>query len=166
MQQTEESAVSIRPEDLLAFGHAMHSGDFSARLPAREGDDAAAEATVQLNSFAGFMEKMVAELTRLSNELRDGVFGGQAEFVVSMRRGPWRSSIEAFNELEWVITGQVRDISKAARRLAAGRVDYLVTCECRGEMLELKNSINALIEQKKAAVGTASAATYPGKTGG
>ena len=92
---------------------------------------------------------MVAEITRLSNELRTGMFGGQAEFVVSMRKGPWRDSIEAFNAMEWSLTDQVRDFAKAARRLAAGRTDYLVTADCHGEMLALKNSLNALFERMK-----------------
>jgi methyl-accepting chemotaxis protein len=143
------SSSTINSEDLRTFARAMLSGDFTARLPKREGDDDAAEATVMLNSFAGWMERMVSELTRLSNEMHDGVFGGQADFVVSISRGPWRSSVEAFNELEWAITAQVRDIAKAARRLAAGRTDYNVTVDCKGEMLELKNSMNRLIEQAR-----------------
>jgi len=127
MTQLEEAGSSIKSEDLAAFAHALRSGDFSARLPARDGDDPATEATNNFNAVAQFMQIMAAELTRLSSELRQGVFGGQAEFVVSMRKGPWRESIEAFNALEWAITEQVRDIAKAARRLAAGRTDYLVT---------------------------------------
>jgi methyl-accepting chemotaxis protein len=150
MPELQEVPDTINSEDLRVFARALLSGDFSARLPKLEGDDSAAEATVIFNSFASFMERMVAELTRLSNEMSEGVFGGQAEFLVSICRGPWRSSIEAFNELEWQITAQVRDIAKAARRLAAGRTDYNVTVPCKGEMLELKNSMNKLIEQAKA----------------
>jgi methyl-accepting chemotaxis protein len=158
MPELQELSSTISSEDLRTFARAMLSGDFSARLPKRDGDDDAAEATVMFNSFAGWMEMMVAELTRLSNEMRDGVFGGQAEFLVSISRGPWRSSIEAFNELEWALTGQVRDIAKAARRLAAGRTDHNVTVDCKGEMLELKNSMNKLIEQAKSRNAPAPAA--------
>ena len=159
MQQVEEAASPIKSEDLRAFADALYSGDFSARLPAREGDDAAAEATNLLNYFAQRMHLMTTELTRLSNELHDGVFGGAAEFVVSMRRGPWRDSIEALNEMEWALTGQIRDIAKAARRLAAGRTDYLVTVECKGEMLALKNSLNALVERARGEKQPAPAST-------
>jgi HAMP domain-containing protein len=126
------------------------ASNMAARLPTRDGDDAATEATINLNCVASQMEKMASELTRLSNELREGIFGGRAEFVVSMRKGPWRDSIEAFNAMEWSITEQVRDIAKAARRLAAGRTDYFVTAKCQGETLDLKHSMNAIVEKMKA----------------
>jgi len=139
----------INPQQLLAFATAMRGGDFSARLPALEGDDPAAEATMQFNCFAQQMQRMIADLTRLSNELAHGEFGGQCEMVVNISRGPWRECVEAFNEMEWALTGQVRDVAKTAGRLAAGRADRPLTAPCEGEMLKLQQSMNAVAERMK-----------------
>jgi hypothetical protein len=146
---TPAGANSINPEQLLAFATAMRGGDFTARLPALEGDDPAAEATLQFNCFARMMETIAADLTRLSNELAHGEFGGQCETVVNIRRGPLRTCVEAFNEMEWALTGQVRDVAKTSARLAAGRTDRLMTAPCEGEMLKLRESLNAVVERMK-----------------
>jgi methyl-accepting chemotaxis protein len=138
---------SINTEQLLAFAHAMRSGNFAARLPALEGDDPAAEATLQFNCFAQQMQATIAEINRLSNELAHGEFGGQCEMVVNIRRGPWRECVEAFNAMEWALTEQVRDVAKTAARLAAGRADRPLTAPCEGEMLKLKESMNAVVER-------------------
>lgn len=147
MQGLQESTIDA--EQLLAFAEALMNGDFSARLPVAEEDTPADDAVRRLNHFAGFMEEMVREVTRLSNELSEGKFGGQTGMVVSMRRGPWRDCLEAFNKMGENMTCQVRDFAKTALRLAAGRTDHPVTVECQGEMLKFKNSMNAVVEKMK-----------------
>jgi methyl-accepting chemotaxis protein len=147
MQDLQESTIDA--EQLLAFAEALMNGDFSARLPATEEDTPADDAIRRLNHFAGFMQTMVSEITRLSNELNQGVFGGQTGMVVSMRRGPWRDCIEAFNNMAGHMTEQMRDFAKTTSRLAAGRTDHPATVDCQGEMLKFKNSLNALVEKMK-----------------
>jgi methyl-accepting chemotaxis protein len=148
MQQVEGVADCVDSEQLLAFAEAMLSGDFSARL-AVGGEGAAADAARRLNFFAQHMERTISEVTRLSTELSEGVFGGQAESVVNLRRGPWRSCLEAFNEMEWALTGQIRNFANISARMAAGKTDKTVTVECKGEMVQFKNSINLLVERMK-----------------
>jgi methyl-accepting chemotaxis protein len=127
----------------------MLSGDFSARLPATEDDNPADDAMRRLNLYATQMQRTIQEITRLSSELNQGKFGGQAEVVVSIRQGPWRQCLEAFNMMEWTLTGQIRDFAKTASRLAAGRFDHPPTVQCQGEMLGLKDSLTALVERMK-----------------
>jgi hypothetical protein len=148
MQQVEAAADCINSEQLLVFAEAMLSGDFSARL-AVDGEGAAADAARRLNFFAQHMERTISEVTRLSTELSEGVFGGQAESVVNLRRGPWRNCLEAFNAMEWALTDQVRNLANISAGLAAGKTDKTVTTECKGEMVGFKNSINSLVERVK-----------------
>jgi HAMP domain-containing protein len=148
---TALSSNTINPELLLAFATAMRGGNFAARLPALEGDDPAAEATLQFNAFAQLMQTVTADLTRLSNELAHGLFGGQCEAVVNISRGPWRTCVEAFNEMEWQLTAQIRDIAKTSARLAAGRTDRPTSAPAEGETLKLMQSLNAVVEKMKGA---------------
>jgi hypothetical protein len=151
LDTTATTPNTINPEQLLAFAAAMRGGNFDARLPALEGDDPAAEAMLQFNCFAQQMQTVIADLTRLSNELAHGVFGGQCETVVNIQRGPLRTCIEAFNEMEWQLTGQIRDIAKTSARLAAGRTDRPTTAPAEGETLKLMQSLNAVVEKMKGA---------------
>jgi len=149
MNEVRETQRGINPDQLLAFADAMLSGDFSARLPAMDDVNSAADAIRRLNLFATHMQRTISDITRLSTELSQGVFGGQAESVVNLRQGPWRQCLEAFNTMEWRLTEQVRDLAKATSHMAAGRLDHPVTVECQGEMLLLKNSLTTLLERIK-----------------
>ena len=61
------------------------------------------------------MHRTVSDLTRLSNELSQGVFGGTAEGVASIRDGPLRECLEAFNTMEWALTEQTRNFCQDRR---------------------------------------------------
>jgi methyl-accepting chemotaxis protein len=148
MLEVQEDTHSIDAGLLVEFADALLSGDFTARLPV-EGDGPAADAARRFNHFAQHMHRTVADLTRLSNELRLGVFGGSAEGVVNIRPGPLRECLEAFNAMEWSLTDQMRTFSRIAVRLAAGRSDKPATVDCHGETETLKNALNTLIERAK-----------------
>jgi HAMP domain-containing protein len=147
MQQTMEASRSVDPNDLLAFANSLRSGDFSARLPQIETDDPASDPALQLNAFAAMMEKTISEVSRLSTEISQGVFGGQADVVVSIRQGPWRQCLEAVNTMEWRLTDQIRNLARTALMLANGKPVGPATAECEGEMLKFKNSLNALVQK-------------------
>jgi hypothetical protein len=148
MQGVQEAPAAIDMEKLRAFADAMLSGDFSARL-AVEGDPEsdAAFAARMLNHFAVHMQRITADLTRLSKELVEGKFGGVTESVVSLRPGPLKEALEGFNKMEWALTEQIRNFAHIAKRLASGKTDREVTAPCEGETLELKNSLNAIREK-------------------
>jgi HAMP domain-containing protein len=147
MQQTLEASRSIDPKDLLAFAIAIRRGDFSARLPQAETDDPASDPALQLNAFAQMMQRTISEITRLTTELSQGIFGGQAEVVVNIQRGPWRECLEAVNTMEWRLTDQIRNLARTAQMLAAGKPVGPATVQCEGEMLKFKNSLNALVQR-------------------
>jgi methyl-accepting chemotaxis protein len=141
------AADTLDLEQLFAFVVAMGSGDFSARLPT-DLTGRAGEIAVGLNRYMHNMESLTSEVTRISNEIRDGVFGGQAELFLPP--GPWRNCVEALNVMEYSVTGQIRDMVKTAKLMAEGKYDRKITVSCQGETQMLKNALNATLERLRA----------------
>ncbi len=93
----------------------------------------------QLNSFA-------EEVTRVAREVgTEGKLGGQAE--VEGARGIWKELTDNVNLMTSNVTNQVRDISQVATAIASGDLGRKITVEVRGELLELKNTINTMVDQ-------------------
>jgi HAMP domain-containing protein len=93
----------------------------------------------QLNSFA-------AEVTRVSKEVgTEGKLGGQAE--VEDVSGTWRSLTESVNFMASNLTDQVRSIAQVTTAVANGDLSKKITVDARGEILELKDTINTMVDQ-------------------
>jgi HAMP domain-containing protein/signal transduction histidine kinase/DNA-binding response OmpR family regulator len=96
----------------------------------------------QLNSFA-------AEVTRVAREVgTEGRLGGQAE--VKGVAGTWRDLTESVNMMASNLTGQVRNIAEVTTAVAMGDLSRKITVDVRGEILELKNTINTMVDQLSA----------------
>ncbi len=93
----------------------------------------------QLNSFA-------AEVTRVAKEVgNEGKLGGQAD--VKGVSGTWRDLTDNVNGLAANLTAQVRNIAKVTTAVAKGDLSQKITVDARGEILELKNTINVMVDQ-------------------
>jgi HAMP domain-containing protein/signal transduction histidine kinase/ActR/RegA family two-component response regulator len=93
----------------------------------------------QLNSFA-------AEVTRVAKEVgNEGKLGGQAD--VKGVSGTWRDLTDNVNGLAANVTAQVRNIAKVTTAVAKGDLSQKITVDARGEILELKNTINVMVDQ-------------------
>jgi HAMP domain-containing protein/signal transduction histidine kinase/ActR/RegA family two-component response regulator len=93
----------------------------------------------QLNSFA-------AEVTRVAKEVgTEGRLGGQAE--VKGVSGTWKDLTDNVNVLAGNLTQQVRNIAKVTTAVAQGDLSQKITVDARGEILELKNTINVMVDQ-------------------
>jgi HAMP domain-containing protein/signal transduction histidine kinase/CheY-like chemotaxis protein len=93
----------------------------------------------QLNSFA-------AEVTRVAKEVgTEGRLGGQAE--VKGVSGTWKDLTDNVNVLAGNLTAQVRNIAKVTTAVAKGDLSQKITVDARGEILELKNTINTMVDQ-------------------
>src|SRR5512142_1467749 len=93
----------------------------------------------QLNSFA-------AEATRVAKEVgTEGKLGGQAE--VKGVSGTWKGLTENVNVLAANLTNQVRNIAKVTTAVATGDLSQKITVDAKGEILELKNTINVMVDQ-------------------
>ena len=93
----------------------------------------------QLNAFA-------SEVTRVAREVgSDGKLGGQAE--VQGVAGVWKNLTDNVNSMASNLTGQVRNIAEVATAVARGDLSRKITVDVRGEILQLKNTINTMVDQ-------------------
>jgi signal transduction histidine kinase/CheY-like chemotaxis protein/HAMP domain-containing protein len=93
----------------------------------------------QLNSFA-------AEVTRVAREVgTEGILGGQAK--VPGVTGTWKDLTDSVNGLAGNLTDQVRNIAKVTTAVANGDLSQKITVDARGEILELKSTINTMVDQ-------------------
>ncbi|MDQ1708779.1 MAG: hypothetical protein QOG49_164 [Frankiaceae bacterium] len=93
----------------------------------------------QLSSFAD-------EVTRVAREVgTEGVLGGQAE--VKGVSGTWRDLTESVNFMAGNLTSQVRNIAQVATAVARGDLSQKITVDVKGEILELKDTINTMVDQ-------------------
>jgi HAMP domain-containing protein len=99
----------------------------------------------QLNAFAG-------EVTRVAREVgTDGRLGGQAN-VLGVA-GTWKDLTDSVNSMASNLTGQVRNIAEVATAIAGGDLSRKITVDVRGEILELKDTINTMVDQLNAFAG-------------
>ena len=93
----------------------------------------------QLNSFA-------SEVTRVAREVgTEGKLGGQA--IVKGVAGTWKDLTDNVNTMAANLTGQVRAIAEVTTAVASGDLSKKITLDVKGEILELKNTINTMVDQ-------------------
>ena len=93
----------------------------------------------QLNSFA-------SEVTRVAREVgSEGKLGGQAD--VPGVAGTWKDLTDSVNQMTGNLTAQVRNIAQVTKAVASGDLSKTVTIDVKGEILDLKNTINTMVEQ-------------------
>jgi HAMP domain-containing protein/signal transduction histidine kinase len=96
----------------------------------------------QLNAFA-------SEVSRVAREVgTDGKLGGQA--AVPGVAGTWKDLTDNVNSMASNLTGQVRNIADVTTAVARGDLSRKITVDVRGEILELKNTINTMVDQLNA----------------
>src|ERR1700685_3160619 len=99
----------------------------------------------QLNAFA-------AEVTRVAREVgTEGKLGGQAK--VPGVAGTWKDLTDSVNSMAGNLTGQVRNIAEVTTAVARGDLSRKITVDVKGEILELKNTINTMVDQLNAFAG-------------
>jgi HAMP domain-containing protein/CheY-like chemotaxis protein/signal transduction histidine kinase len=99
----------------------------------------------QLNRFAG-------EVTRVAREVgTEGRLGGQAQ--VSGVGGTWKDLTDSVNSMASNLTGQVRNIAEVATAVAQGDLSKKITVNVSGEILQLKETINTMVDQLNAFAG-------------
>src|SRR5881396_1485084 len=96
----------------------------------------------QLNSFA-------SEVTRVAREVgTDGKLGGQA--AVPGVAGTWKDLTDSVNAMASNLTSQVRNIAEVTTAVAKGNLSKLITVDVKGEILQLKDTINTMVDQLNA----------------
>jgi osomolarity two-component system sensor histidine kinase NIK1 len=136
-------------DQLHAFTHALHRGDFSFRFAMVPGMSwKAEEIAIGLNRHLEQMQYLLFEVSRVCDELgARGELGPQVEHTFDT--GPWKQMVDAVNRMAANLTMQLRDMNRTARRAAAGDYSRPVTCDCQGETRELKTALNEILEQHR-----------------
>src|SRR5437868_3945445 len=99
-----------------------------------------------VNSMIKQLGVFTSEVTRVAREVgTDGKLGGQAE--VPDVSGVWKDLTDSVNSMASNLTGQVRNISEVTIAVASGDLSKKITVDVRGEILQLKDAINTMVDQ-------------------
>ncbi|MFN2449762.1 MAG: HAMP domain-containing protein [Candidatus Baltobacteraceae bacterium] len=145
------SNLTSQVRNIAEVTTAVAKGDLSKKITVNvRGEIAELKGTIntmvdQLNSFAG-------EVTRVAREVgSEGKLGGQAE--VAGVSGTWKDLTESVNFMASNLTSQVRNIADVTTAVAKGDLSRKITVDVRGEILELKNTINTMVDQLNSFAG-------------
>ncbi len=99
-----------------------------------------------INTMVDQLRSFSSEVTRVAREVgTEGKLGGQA--VVPGVAGTWKDLTDNVNSMASNLTGQVRNIAEVATAIARGDLSRKITVDVRGEILELKNTVNTMVDQ-------------------
>ena len=102
-----------------------------------------------INTMVDQLRSFAAEVTRVAREVgTEGKLGGQA--VVPGVAGTWKDLTDSVNAMASNLTGQVRNIAAVTTAVARGDLSRKITVDVKGEILELKNTINTMVDQLNA----------------
>jgi HAMP domain-containing protein/CheY-like chemotaxis protein/signal transduction histidine kinase len=139
------SNLTAQVRNIAEVTTAVAGGDLSKKITVDvRGEIAELKDTIntmvdQLNAFAG-------EVTRVAREVgTEGKLGGQA--MVRGVAGTWKDLTDSVNSMASNLTAQVRNIAEVTTAVARGDLSRKITVDVRGEILELKNTINTMVDQ-------------------
>ncbi|HEX4122160.1 MAG TPA: HAMP domain-containing protein [Verrucomicrobiae bacterium] len=102
-----------------------------------------------INTMVDQLRSFAAEVTRVAREVgTEGKLGGQA--IVPGVAGTWKDLTDSVNVMAGNLTAQVRNIAEVATAIAKGDLSKKITADVKGEILELKNTINVMLDQLNA----------------
>jgi HAMP domain-containing protein len=124
---------------------AVAKGDLSRKITVEaKGEVLALKNTI--NTMVDQLSAFASEVTRVAREVgTEGILGGQAS--VQGVSGTWKDLTDNVNAMASNLTGQVRNIAQVTTAVANGDLSQKITVEVRGEMLDLKDTINAMVEK-------------------
>ncbi|MGB8797095.1 MAG: HAMP domain-containing protein, partial [Candidatus Aquilonibacter sp.] len=142
---TMASNLTAQVRNIAEVTTAVASGDLSKKITVDvKGEILDLKRTVntmvdQLNAFA-------SEVTRVAREVgSEGILGGQAD--VGGVSGTWKDLTDSVNVMASNLTSQVRNIANVTTAVATGDLSKKITVDVRGEIAELKNTINTMVDQ-------------------
>jgi HAMP domain-containing protein len=124
---------------------AVANGDLSKKITADVRGEIL-EVKETINTMVDQLRSFAAEVSRVAREVgTDGKLGGQAQ--VPGVAGTWKDLTDNVNSMASNLTGQVRNIAEVTIAVANGDLSRKITVDVRGEILQLKEAINAMVEQ-------------------
>jgi len=139
------SNLTAQVRNIAEVTIAVASGDLSRKITV----DVRGEILLlkeAINTMVDQLRSFASEVTRVAREVgTDGKLGGQA--IVPGVAGTWKDLTDSVNAMATNLTGQVRNIAEVTTAVARGDLSRKITVDVRGELLELKNTINTMVDQ-------------------
>ena len=139
------SNLTTQVRSIAQVTTAVANGDLSRKINVDAKGEVAALAET-INRMVDQLRSFAAEVTRVAREVgTEGKLGGQAE--VEGVAGTWKNLTDNVNFMARNLTDQVRNISQVATAVANGDLTQTITVDARGEILELKQTLNRMVAQ-------------------
>ncbi|WP_257453940.1 hybrid sensor histidine kinase/response regulator [Archangium lipolyticum] len=138
------SNLTAQVRDIAKVTTAVATGDLSKKISVDvKGEILELKNTI--NTMVDQLSSFASEVTRVAREVgTEGKLGGQA--VVRGVAGTWKDLTDSVNSMASGLTAQVRDIAKVATAVANGDLGQKISVDVKGEILELKNTINTMVD--------------------
>src|SRR5437016_13714185 len=139
------SNLTAQVRNIAEVTTAVANGDLSRKI----GVDVKGEILELKNTINTMVDQLrgfASEVTRVAREVgTDGKLGGQA-FVPGVA-GTWKDLTDSVNQMAGNLTAQVRNIAEVTKAVASGDLSKKVTIDVKGEIFDLKNTINKMVDQ-------------------
>ncbi|KAJ5589652.1 histidine kinase osmosensor [Penicillium hordei] len=137
--------LTTQVRDLATVTKAVAKGDLTQKVQANCRGEIAELKNI-INSMVDQLRQFAQEVTKIAKEVgTDGVLGGQA--TVNDVEGIWKDLTENVNRMANNLTTQVREIADVTTAVAKGDLTQKVTANVQGEMLDLKSTINGMVDR-------------------
>ena len=137
--------LTTQVRDIAAVTTAVANGDLSQKVSVEVAGEML-ELKNTVNTMVDQLSSFGAEVTRVAREIGvEGELGGQA--AVPGAAGTWKDLTDSVNTAFRNLTGQVRNIAQVTTAVANGDLSQKVTVDVSGEMLQLKNTVNTMVDQ-------------------
>ncbi|ANE47769.1 diguanylate cyclase [Paenibacillus swuensis] len=139
------STLTDQVRNIAEVTTAVAKGDLSKQITVdAKGEILQLKSTI--NTMVDQLSTFASEVTRVAREVgTEGILGGQAD--VKGVSGTWRDLTESVNSMASNLTDQVRNIAVVTTAVANGDLSKKITADVQGEVLELKNTINTMVDQ-------------------
>jgi HAMP domain-containing protein/CheY-like chemotaxis protein/signal transduction histidine kinase len=139
------SNLTAQVRNIAEVATAVAQGDLSKKITVNvSGEILRLKDT--LNTMVDQLNAFASEVTRVAREVgTEGKLGGQA--VVPGVAGTWKDLTDSVNSMAGNLTGQVRNIAEVATAIANGDLSRKITVDVRGEILQLKETLNTMVDQ-------------------
>ena len=142
------SNLTSQVRGISSVAQAVALGDLSQQITVTARGEVA-ELAQTLNSMTATLQTFADEVTRVAREVgTEGMLGGQA--AVPGVSGTWRDLTDSVNFMADNLTNQVRDIAQVTTAVARGDLSQKITVDVRGELAELKTTVNTMVDQLSA----------------
>ncbi len=142
------SNLTSQVRGISSVAQAVAQGDLSQQITVTARGEVA-ELAQTLNSMTATLQTFADEVTRVAREVgTEGILGGQAD--VPGVAGRWKDLTESVNSMADNLTAQVRDIAQVTTAVAGGDLSQKITVDVKGELAELKNTVNVMVDQLSA----------------